>query len=41
VAIRIAGETVRAELLDGPGMEMRIAGVTHRLVPSVPLNVSI
>jgi trehalose/maltose hydrolase-like predicted phosphorylase len=40
VAIRIAGDTVQATLVEGEGMEMRIAAETRKLVPGVTLQVS-
>jgi trehalose/maltose hydrolase-like predicted phosphorylase len=41
VAIRIAGRTVQATLVEGDGMEMRIAATTVKLVTSATLDVSI
>jgi len=40
VAIRIAGKTVQATLVDGEPMDIRIAGVTRKLTPSATLEVS-
>jgi trehalose/maltose hydrolase-like predicted phosphorylase len=39
VAIRIAGNTVQATLLEGEAMEMRIASVTRRLTPGATVQV--
>ena len=41
VAIRIAGKTVHALLVDGKPMEMRIAAAMHKLMPGATLQVSI
>jgi len=41
VAIRIAGKTAQATLVDGEGMEIRIAGTSGKLTPGVTLEVSI
>jgi trehalose/maltose hydrolase-like predicted phosphorylase len=41
VAIRIAGTSVQARLLEGDGMEMRIAATTVKLVTDATLDVSI
>jgi hypothetical protein len=41
VAIRIAGDTVQARLVEGEGMEMRIAAETRKLVPGATLQVSV
>jgi len=41
VAIRIAGDTVQATLVEGEGMEMRIAAETRKLAPGVTLQVSV
>ena len=41
VAIRIAGKTAQATLVDGEGMEIRIAGTRGKLTPGVTLEVSI
>jgi len=41
VAIRIAGDTVQATLVEGEGMEMRIAAETRKLAPCATLQVSV
>jgi trehalose/maltose hydrolase-like predicted phosphorylase len=41
VAIRIAGKTAQATLVDGEGMEIRIAGTRGKLTPGVTVEVSI
>ncbi len=41
VAIRIAGRTVQATLVDGEGMEMRIAATTVKLAEGATLETSI
>jgi len=41
VAIRIAGKIAQATLVDGEGMEIRIAGTRGKLTPGVTLEVSI
>jgi trehalose/maltose hydrolase-like predicted phosphorylase len=41
VAIRIAGKTAQAMLVDGEGMEIRIAGTRGKLTPGVTLEASI
>ena len=41
VAIRIAGRTVEASLVEGDAMEMRIAAATRKLTADAPLQVSI
>jgi trehalose/maltose hydrolase-like predicted phosphorylase len=41
VAIRIAGKTAQATLVDGEGMEIRIAGTKGKLAPGVTLELSI
>jgi len=41
VAIRVAGDTVQATLVEGEGMEMRIAAETRKLAPGVMLQVSV
>ncbi|MBV9376773.1 MAG: glycoside hydrolase family 65 protein [Alphaproteobacteria bacterium] len=41
VAIRIAGRTVEARLVNGQPMEMRIAGATRKLTAGATLQVSI
>ena len=41
VAIRLAGKTAQATLVDGEGMEIRIAGTRGKLTPGVTLEVSI
>ncbi|MGC1890901.1 MAG: glycosyl hydrolase family 65 protein [Stellaceae bacterium] len=41
VAIRIAGDTVQATLVEGEGMEMRIAAETRKLIPGAMLEVSV
>ena len=41
MAIRIAGRTVQATLVEGEGMEMRIAGTRGKLAPGATLEVSI
>jgi trehalose/maltose hydrolase-like predicted phosphorylase len=41
VAIRIAGKTAQATLVDGEGMEIRIAGTRGKLAPGVTLELSI
>jgi trehalose/maltose hydrolase-like predicted phosphorylase len=40
VAIRIAGRTVQATLVDGEAMEIRIAATTRKLTPGATLKVS-
>ena len=40
VAIRIAGRTVQATLVDGEPMEIRIADTTRKLTPGATLKVS-
>lgn len=40
VAIRIAGETVEATLVEGDALEMRIAAEKHKLAAGAPLRVS-
>ena len=40
-AIRIAGRTVQATLVDGEAMEIRIAATTRKLTPGATLEVSI
>ena len=41
MAIRIAGNIVQATLVDGEGMEMRIAATTGKLAPGTTLEVSV
>jgi trehalose/maltose hydrolase-like predicted phosphorylase len=41
VAIRVAGKTVQATLVDGEGMDIRIAGTRGKLAPGATLEVSI
>ena len=41
VAIRIAGDTVQATLVEGEGMEIRIAAATRKLAPGATLQASI
>ena len=41
VAIRIAGRTVQATLVEGEAMEMRIAGATRKLRPGATMRVSV
>jgi len=41
VAIRIAGRTVQATLMEGEGLEMRIAATTVKLAEGATLEVSI
>ena len=41
VAIRIAGRTVQATLVEGEGMEMRIGAATRTLAPGATLQVSV
>ena len=41
VAIRIAGNTVQATLVEGEAMEMRISGAARRLIAGAPLQVSL
>jgi trehalose/maltose hydrolase-like predicted phosphorylase len=41
VAIGIAGGAVRATLVEGEGMEIRIAAVTRKLAPGATLQVSV
>jgi trehalose/maltose hydrolase-like predicted phosphorylase len=41
VAIRIAGNTVEATLIEGEGMEMRIGAATQKVVPGGTLQVSV
>src|SRR5262249_55834613 len=41
VAIRIAGSTVQAPLVDGEGMEMRIAATTRKLAAGEPVQASV
>jgi len=41
VAIRIAGNTVQATLMEGEGMEMRIAATTGKLAAGATLEVSV
>ena len=41
VAIRIAGDTVQATLVEGEGMEMRIAAETRKLAPGATVQVSV
>jgi hypothetical protein len=41
VAIRISGRTVQATLVEGEGMEMRIAAATGSLAVGATLEVSI
>ena len=41
VAIRIAGRTVQATLMEGEGMELQIAGTMVKLTPSTTLEVSL
>ena len=41
VAIRIAGNAVRATLMAGEGMEMRIGAATRKLAPGATLEVSV
>ena len=41
MAIRIAGRTVQATLMEGEGMAMRIAAAMHTLTPGATLEVPI
>jgi len=41
VAIRIAGNTVQATLVEGEGTEMRIGAATRKLAPGMTLEVSV
>jgi hypothetical protein len=41
VAIRIAGRTVQAELVEGEAVEMRIAAATWKLAPGATLQATI
>jgi trehalose/maltose hydrolase-like predicted phosphorylase len=41
VAIRIAGRTVQATLLEGEAMEIRIAGSTRKLTTGATLEVAV
>src|SRR5438045_7302346 len=41
VAIRIAGRTVQATLVEGEGMEMRIAAAMQKLTPGTTLEMSV
>jgi trehalose/maltose hydrolase-like predicted phosphorylase len=41
VAIRIAGSTVQATLIEGEGMEMRIGAATRKLTAGAALQVSV
>jgi hypothetical protein len=41
VAIRIAGRTVQATLLEGEAMEMRIAGATRKLKAGATVQLSV
>ena len=41
VAIRIAGRTVQAELVEGEAVEMRIAAATLKLAPGATLQATI
>jgi len=41
VAIRIAGKTVQAKLVEGEGMEMRFGATTNKLAPGATLEASI
>jgi trehalose/maltose hydrolase-like predicted phosphorylase len=41
VAIRIAGRTVQATLVEGEGMEMRIGAATRKLAPGATVQVSV
>jgi hypothetical protein len=39
--VRIAGDTVHAALVEGEGMEMRIAAATYRLAAGATLQASV
>ena len=41
MAIRIAGDTVQATLVEGEGMEMRIGAATRKLAPGATLQASV
>jgi len=41
VAIRVAGRTVQATLVDGKAMEMRIAATTRKLTPGATVQTSV
>jgi trehalose/maltose hydrolase-like predicted phosphorylase len=41
VAIRIAGSTVQATLVEGDAMEIRIAAVRHKLTAGATLQMSL
>jgi hypothetical protein len=41
VAIRIAGRSVEAKLVEGEAMEIRIATAKHKLTADTPLQISI
>jgi len=41
VAVRIAGNTVQATLVEGEGMEMRIAATMGRLAAGATLEASV
>jgi trehalose/maltose hydrolase-like predicted phosphorylase len=41
VAIRIAGDTAQATLVEGEGMEMRIGAATRKLAPGATLQASV
>jgi hypothetical protein len=41
VAIRIAGGTVQATLVEGEATEIRIAGAPRKLTAGTPLQVSV
>jgi hypothetical protein len=41
VAIRIAGGTVQATLVEGEAMEMRIAAATRKLTAGATMQVSV
>jgi hypothetical protein len=41
VAIRIAGSTVQATLMEGEAMEMRIAGATRQMTAGATLQASV
>jgi trehalose/maltose hydrolase-like predicted phosphorylase len=41
VAIRIAGRTVQATLVEGEAMEMRVGAATRKLTAGAPLQISV
>ena len=41
MAVRIAGDTVQATLVEGEGMEMRIGAATYRLAAGARLQASV